>query len=378
MKKDEVDLDFISHRKGRADMNGEREHIPSGCAISGIMNRKGKLIDGTRIIKSIALMHDRSNGLGGGFAAYGIYPKYKDHYALHLMFDDHDSKRRLEDYLGTQFIIEKDEPIPTRNVDAITKPPVLWRYFVKMNEKKLDGLSEEDFMVRQVMYVNSKFAGAFISSSGKNMGSFKGVGYPEDIAKFFKLEDYNAYIWTAHGRFPTNTPGWWGGAHPITLLDWSVVHNGEISSYGINKRFLEMFGYKLELMTDTEVIAYLFDLLVRRHKLPIDIATKALAPPFWKDIDRMAPEQRKAFEAIRMVYGSALMNGPFSILVGCNRGMIGLNDRIKLRPMMAATKGDFTYMASEESAIRIIEPDPDEVWSPKAGSPVISLLERDV
>ena len=45
--------------------------IPSGCAIAAIIDRKGNLINGSEIIKSIALMHDRSNGLGGGFAAYG-------------------------------------------------------------------------------------------------------------------------------------------------------------------------------------------------------------------------------------------------------------------------------------------------------------------
>jgi glutamate synthase domain-containing protein 1 len=359
-------------------MKGEREHIPSGCAISGILNQKGKRIDGKKIIKSIALMHDRSNGLGGGFAAYGIYPQHKDLYAFHMMFDDEESKERLEQYLPERFIIEKDEKIPTTKMDIIKKPPMLWRYFLKVDDTKLDGISEEDYVVREVMYINSKFVGTFISSSGKNMGSFKGVGYPEDIAKFFKLENYKGYMWTSHGRFPTNTPGWWGGAHPITLLDWSVVHNGEISSYGINKRYLEMFGYQLELLTDTEVIAYLFDLLVRRHKLPLDIAARVLAPPFWKDVDRMEPEKRKAFEAIRMVYGSALMNGPFSILVGFNRGMLGLNDRIKLRPMIAAKKDEFLYMASEESAIRIIEPEPDIVWAPKAGTPVIGMLEDDV
>lgn len=358
-------------------MRGLREYIPSGCAISGIMNRKGKRIDGRRIIKSISLMHDRSNGLGGGFAAYGIYPQYKDYYAFHIMFDDMESRQGLEEYLSDHFVIEKDEKIPTRKMGSVKNSPILWRYFVQVDDSKLDGISEEDYVVSQVMNINSTQAGTYISSSGKNMGGFKGVGYPEDIAKFYKLEDYKAYIWTAHGRFPTNTPGWWGGAHPLTLLDWSVVHNGEISSYGINKRYLEMFGYRLELLTDTEVIAYLFDLLVRRHKLPVEIAVKALAPPFWKDIDRMEPEQRKAYEAIRMVYGSALMNGPFSILVGWNRGMIGLNDRIKLRPMIAAKKDDFLYMASEESAIRTIEPDPDEVWAPKAGNAVIGMIDED-
>ena len=37
-------------------------------------------------MKAIANMHVRGNGLGGGFAAYGIYPEYKDYYAFHLMF----------------------------------------------------------------------------------------------------------------------------------------------------------------------------------------------------------------------------------------------------------------------------------------------------
>lgn len=53
--------------------------IPSGCALSGIMSRNGSRFSGEEIIKSIVLMHDRSNGLGGGFAAYGIYPQFKEY-----------------------------------------------------------------------------------------------------------------------------------------------------------------------------------------------------------------------------------------------------------------------------------------------------------
>jgi glutamate synthase domain-containing protein 1 len=195
---------------------------------------------------------------------------------------------------------------------------------------------------------------------------------------FYKLDEYKAYIWTAHSRFPTNTPGWWGGAHPFCLLDWSIVHNGEISSYGINKRYLETFGYKLELRTDTEVIAYLFDLLVRRHNLPVEIAAKALASPFWKDIDRMPDRERKIASAIRQVYGGALLNGPFSVILGHSRGMVGFNDRIKLRPMTCGRADDMLYMSSEESGIREIEPDLDEVWSPKAGTVVIGELHEEV
>ncbi|MDN5363866.1 MAG: hypothetical protein PWQ91_927 [Eubacteriales bacterium] len=356
--------------------------IPSGCAISGIMNVKGKKMNGEAIIKSIALMHDRSNGLGGGFAAYGIYPHYKDLYAFHMIYHSEKSKRLTENYLQQNFEIVVSEPIPVRYIPEITDVPILWRYFMAVKPEKLEKngmpVEERDFVVSVVMYINDTIDGAFVVSSGKNMGAFKGVGYPEDIGRFYRLEEYEAYIWTAHGRFPTNTPGWWGGAHPFCLLDWSVVHNGEISSYGINRRYLEMFGYNCNLQTDTEVVAYLVDLLHRRQKLPLPAVFMALASPFWKDIDRMPEEERQMYTAIRQVYGSAMLNGPFSIIVANSRTMVGFNDRIKLRPMVCARRGDMVYMASEESAIREIEPDLDEVWAPPAGQAVIVELEEGV
>jgi glutamate synthase domain-containing protein 1 len=52
-----------------------------------------------------------------------------------------------------------------------------------------------------------------------------------------------------------------------------------------------------------------------------------------------------------------------------------MNDRIKLRPLVAATHNDMVYMASEESAIREICPEPDTVWAPRAGEPVIVTLD---
>ena len=155
-------------------------------------------------------------------------------------------------------------------------------------------MSADDYIVHAVMLINSSVDGAFVASSGKNMGAFKGVGFPEEIGHYYLLEEYEGHTWTGHNRFPTNTPGWWGGAHPFTLLDWSIVHNGEISSYGINSRYLEAFGYKCTLGTDTEVAAYLFDLLLRRHKLPLELACKALASPLWTEIDRMPEEEAAA------------------------------------------------------------------------------------
>ena len=56
--------------------------IPSGCAIAAMISTEGNLMTGEKIVKCMVPMHDRSNGLGGGFAAYGIYPEYKDFYAF--------------------------------------------------------------------------------------------------------------------------------------------------------------------------------------------------------------------------------------------------------------------------------------------------------
>lgn len=354
--------------------------IPSGCAISGFINKKGKRISGHDIIKSIAIMKERGNGLGGGFAAYGIYPDRKEYYAFHLFFDDIKAKEDTEHFLNMRFETVESEQIPTRKVYSIQNNPIVWRYFLKPLEKKLleSNMSEEDYVVDAVMTINSQIEGAFVFSSGKNMGAFKGVGYPEDIGEFFRIDEYKAYIWTSHSRFPTNTPGWWGGAHPFTLLDWSIVHNGEISSYGTNFRYLEMFGYKCTLRTDTEVMAYLFDLLLRKHNLSVDIVTKALAAPFWSVIERENGEEREKLKAIRAVYQSCLVNGPFSIILGFSNGILALNDRIKLRPLVAAKKGDFVYVASEEAAIREICNDPEKVWSPKGGEAVYATLDEGV
>lgn len=52
--------------------------IPSGCAIAATISREGRRTSGETIIEGMKPMHDRSNGLGGGFAGYGIYPDYKD------------------------------------------------------------------------------------------------------------------------------------------------------------------------------------------------------------------------------------------------------------------------------------------------------------
>lgn len=360
-------------------MYSHREKQRDACGLAGIMNESGEKFNGQKIIDSISTMRDRSNGLGGGFSAYGIYPDHREDYAFHLIFENVEGKKRTEKFLNKNFDIKDDESIPTSETEkSISSKPILWRYFVKPKESKINGKDEEDYVVEKVMEINGEIDDSFVISSGKNMGIFKGVGYPEDIGKFYKLSEYEGYIWIAHGRFPTNTSGWWGGAHPFGLLDWSIAHNGEISSYGINRRFLLDYGYKCTLSTDSEVIAYLFDLLGRKHGHDFQKISKILAAPFWSEIEEKDKSEKDLERALRITYGSSLVNGPFAIIAGKGGKMVGLNDRIKLRPLVAGREGDMLYMASEEAGIRRVCPSPDDVWAPKAGEPVIGQVgEKD-
>ena len=354
--------------------------IPSGCAISAVISREGRRMSGEKIIESMIPMHDRSNGLGGGFAAYGIYPEYRDFYAFHIFFDNSAVRRECEAILKEGFEIVEAETIPIRIIPEITDVPQIWRYFVAPLRSVLQRLQldEKEYVARTVMDINVRLDGAYVFSSGKNMGTFKAVGYPEDVGRFYRLDEYEAYSWTAHGRYPTNTPGWWGGAHPFTLLDYSIVHNGEISSYDANRRYIEMFGYKCTLQTDTEVITYIVDYLNRRQGLTMKEVAEVIAAPFWSTIDRMEPEAREKATYLRNTFASLLITGPFSILLGFEGGMMALNDRLKLRSMVVAEKGDRFYAASEECAIRLLEPNPDRLYAPKGGEPVIVTLNGGV
>ena len=51
------------------------------------------------------------------------------------------------------------------------------------------------------------------------------------------------------------------------------------------------------------------------------------------------------------------------------------NNRM-LRSMVVGEKDDTVYIASEECAIRVIQPELDKLWAPKGGEPVIVNLKN--
>ena len=92
----------------------------------------------------------------------------------------------------------------------------------------------------------------------------------------------------------------------------------------------------------------------------------------------MPENERQKLTFLRSAFSGLLVTGPFSILLGFEGGMMALNDRLKLRSMVVAEKDEKVYVASEESAIRVVEPNPDNIWAPRGGEPVIITLNGGV
>ncbi len=347
------------------------------CGIISVIDRTRQEMNGTGIRAALSQMDERGSGEGAGYAVYGAFPDLRDYYAIHVFFDNlHEVKPKVEEELSKWGTIEHQEAIPTHDVANFRKAHIPWRFFFRPDRSLMPSsiTPEDDVVTNLVMKVNTTIPGALVFASGKDLAVFKASGWPEEVADFYGIQNYKGYLWLGHNRYPTNTPGWWGGAHPFNLLDWSVVHNGEITSYGTNQRYISSYGYQCTMFTDTEVVAYLFDLLVRRHGLPMETAVRALAPPFWDEIEKMPEEERELCRAIRLTYGPALMNGPFAIVVANREGIVGFTDRIKLRPLVVGEHGSRLFISSEEAAIRIMEPEVSEISMPRAGEPVIGRV----
>ena len=55
---------------------------------------------------------------------------------------------------------------------------------------------------------------------------------------------------------------------------------------------------------------------------------------------------------------------------------MALNDRLKLRSMVVGKKDDRVFIASEEAAIRVMEPDAENIYAPAGGEPVIVKVKE--
>ncbi|MEM2946403.1 MAG: glutamate synthase [Thermoproteota archaeon] len=390
-----------------------------GCGVIGVASSIP--VEGRFLLRPLIQMHNRGNGKGGGVAAVGLSAKQlnvskrvlEDCYLLQVAYLDPGIREKLESEFIRPFMrIEHSEELPTlvdyRNIGLEVKPPMVWRYFVRVDEDVLRKFAEErsmeilnqrdvedEFIYRNSYALNRKYYSstgskkAFVLSHGRNMFVLKIVGYAEQVIKYYMLEDIEAHVWIGHQRYPTKGKVWHpGGSHPFIGLNDVLVHNGDFANYFSITEYLKQRDIYPLFLTDTEVAALYWDLLTRVYKYPLEYAIEAIAPTTERDFAMLPDDKKWIYKAIQATHIHGSPDGPWFFIIARNDAenvgfqLIGITDTSMLRPQIfALQEGDVKIgiIASERQAIDAMleelskhdgrfRPMADSYWYARGGS----------
>jgi len=388
----------------------KKRSLEGGCGVIGIIG--SEKIKGKNIIRPCEQMRNRGNGKGGGVAAVGLFDDYKNHYALHLSFLDEKARGSVEkEFVHSVFDISHAEKQASlddyREAGLDVKPPLVWRYFVRVKPEKLDFFAEQnkifdiqaaesEFIFQNSYRLNAKYyegqnkPRAFVLSHSRDLMILKGVGYAEEIARYYCLEDTAAHLWIGHQRYPTRGRVWHpGGAHPFVGMNEALVHNGDFANYHAVCEYLRQWGLVPQFITDTEVSVLLFDLYSRVLGYPLEYVIEALAPTPQGDFERLSKRRQRIFRAIQSAHLHGSPDGPWFFIVARAEPetgapqLIGITDVSMLRPQVfclyEGENKSFGAIASEKQALDAffenisatddsVPPRADRYWAARGGS----------
>lgn len=325
------------------------------CGIFGVLAKPGApRIPGALPARAMRVVRHRGSGLGAGFAR----ARLPDARATLRAFVDDEARvaalRGALEQAGFAFDdagrLARPEPgtLPVWTVRPLAVPERARRAIDRVNESFREGNAARVFQCARSLTV------------------WKDVGHPEDVAAAHALAGETGDAWIAHTREPTNSPGrlpvW---SHPFAAGEVAIVHNGDVSSFGANVRYLRKRGYTSFTGTDSEVVAILLHHLLEERGLAPGAAARALVDPTRGD----APPD----------LAGAALDGPFAIAATwatpAESFLMVLVDRAKMRPVVLGEDERAWYAASEESQIRAVSPEA-RVWTPEPGAAFLASSAR--
>ena len=425
MERSSIAEQIIASRRGLARESaplrpGREEAAEGGCGVVGLA--ASVPVAGRHLVPPARQMHNRGNGKGGGLAAAGLLPAQmrvsaetlRSATLLQIAYLDPEARAEVErEALLPHYDVLQGYAVDTlgdaRLVPGLeVRPPDVWRYFVRVRPGVLDrfasqyGLEgiesrrvEDEFIYRtsfglnQAYYASLGEKRAFVLSHGRDLLVFKIVGYAEQAAAYYQLEDLRAHVWIAHQRYPTKGRVWHpGGAHPFVGLNEALVHNGDFANYHAVATYLRQRNIAPLFLTDTEVSVQLFDLLDRVYDYPLEATIEALAPTTERDFELLPAEKQQLYRAIQATHLHASPDGPWFFIIARSQPdqeewqLLGITDTSMLRPQVFALqegKIQVGLVASEKQAIDAtleslaaederICPVADRYWNARGGS----------
>jgi glutamate synthase domain-containing protein 1/glutamate synthase domain-containing protein 3 len=391
---------ILSARRGlAAAMPGtpvRKSEGEGGCGVVGLA--ANFRVRGRHLIRAALQMHNRGNGKGGGLAAAGlssvqmrVAPEVlREATLMQIAYLEPGAQAEVErSCLTPAFEILQGYPVPTlddyREVpDLEVEPPEVWRYFVRAKAGALarfteqKGLGclpprelEDEFVYQNSFLLNRRFYAslgekqAFVLCHGRDLLVFKIVGYAEQAAAYYQLEDVEAHVWVAHQRYPTKGRVWHpGGAHPFVGLNEALVHNGDFANYYAVCTYLRQRNIVPQYLTDTEVSVLLFDLWDRVYGYPLEAIIEGLAPTTERDFAMLPLEKQSLYRAIQATSIHASPDGPWFFIIARSKPdqaqwqLLGITDTSMLRPQVFALSESIRddsfqigLIASEKQAI---------------------------
>ena len=286
--------------------------MASDCGIAGLASITGEAIGFREFYPAMEAMRERGTGDGAGYAAWSPWGAVRA-----KVFVEPGGLGEVEELLGGITITR----LGSRSLG----------HGVLLDDRLLAAYPPLEALTRLRLLQYSRY-----------LEAWKNIGWPRSVADTYRLWGRRSRAWIGHVRFPTNSPGFqpWL-AHPFASYETMIVHNGDLSSYGVNKAFVESVrGFTGFTGNDSEVIAHLLDIMLS---------------------DGYTPED--AVEAL--VYGrgggrGVRLDGPFAVIFlhGTPRGPVfgAFVDRHHLRPLYVSICGGRVAAASEAAAVKELTP----------------------
>ncbi|MFM8273582.1 MAG: glutamate synthase central domain-containing protein, partial [Gemmata sp.] len=201
---------------------------------------------------------------------------------------------------------------------------------------------------------------AYVVSLSCTLIGYKGLMTSGQLADFysdFALDGFETGIATFHRRYSTNTFPNWTLAQPFRL----TCHNGEINTVRTTRNAVSAFSRGLTpplpggdlltpKMSDSASLDEWVEYLMREQNWSMLRALRLSVPPVWDtEADVWGQEAFDLFTYYRRTFGSlAAWDGPAGIIGTDGRMLVGLVDRMGLRPVRwCSDKRGWLYIGSE-------------------------------
>jgi glutamate synthase (ferredoxin) len=265
----------------------------------------------------------------------------------------------IHQFLGFRSVPTNDDVLPQTARDS--KPGAIEQVLIRIEG---DLKAAETWCYRKRLMLRERFRQAgldvYIVSLSSKLINYKGLLTSGQFADYFPDLGHDLFetgIAYFHRRYSTNTFPNWKLAQPFR----TTCHNGEINTIRTNRNAVQAFSRGLNppvpggdlltpVMSDSASLDEWLDYLINDQNWSLLRAMRLSLPPVWDtEADVWGQGAFDLFTYCRRTYGSlCAWDGPAGLVASDGRYLVGLVDRMGLRPVRwCFDKRGWLYIGSE-------------------------------